>query len=179
MYPHDRAFLAFNNTLYYNACVRFFSHIDQIHDVFPISPALLPARGPIIQFSFDANYLELEGIAGGSSGKESTCQCKKCGFNPWVGNIPWWRKWQSTPIFLPGNPVDRGAWQATAHGAAKSRARRPLLMMPLNHRAPPGRGGGAGEWVSCDLWKNYLLSRHKGVSNQRLAYCNLKRKGWI
>ena len=66
MYPHDRAFLAFNNTLYYNACVRFFSHIDQIHDVFPISPALLPARGPIIQFSSDTNYLELEGIAGGS-----------------------------------------------------------------------------------------------------------------
>ena len=24
------------------------------------------------------------------------------GFNPWVGKIPWSRKWQPTPVFLPG-----------------------------------------------------------------------------
>ena len=24
------------------------------------------------------------------------------GFNPWVGKIPWRRKWQPTPAFLPG-----------------------------------------------------------------------------
>ena len=23
-------------------------------------------------------------------------------FNPWVGNIPWRRKWQPIPLFLPG-----------------------------------------------------------------------------
>ena len=23
-------------------------------------------------------------------------------FNPWVGRIPWRRKWQATPVFLPG-----------------------------------------------------------------------------
>ena len=26
----------------------------------------------------------------------------KCGFDPWVGKIPWRRKWQPTPVFLPG-----------------------------------------------------------------------------
>ena len=31
----------------------------------------------------------------------------------------WRRKWQLTPVFLPGNPTDRGAWRATAHGVAK------------------------------------------------------------
>ena len=39
------------------------------------------------------------------SGKEPTCQCKrckKCRFNPWVGKIPWRRKWQHTPVFFPG-----------------------------------------------------------------------------
>ena len=39
------------------------------------------------------------------SGKELTCQCRRCrrhGFNPWVRKIPWRRKWQPTPIFLPG-----------------------------------------------------------------------------
>ena len=39
------------------------------------------------------------------SGKEPTCQCrrwKRCRFSPWVGKIPWRRKWQPTPVFLPG-----------------------------------------------------------------------------
>ena len=35
-------------------------------------------------------------------GKESTCQCKGLGFDPWVRKIPWRRKWQPTPVFLPG-----------------------------------------------------------------------------
>ena len=28
--------------------------------------------------------------------------CRRCGFDPWVGKIPWRRKWQPTPVFLPG-----------------------------------------------------------------------------
>ena len=36
------------------------------------------------------------------SGKESACQCRRHGFDPWVGKIPWRRKWQPTPAFLPG-----------------------------------------------------------------------------
>ena len=27
---------------------------------------------------------------------------KRCGFDPWVGNMPWRRAWQPTPVFLPG-----------------------------------------------------------------------------
>ena len=43
------------------------------------------------------------GFPGGSgSGKESPCQFRRHGFNPWVRKIPWRRKWQSTPLFLPG-----------------------------------------------------------------------------
>ena len=38
----------------------------------------------------------------GSSGKESTCQCSRCRFDPWVGKIPWSRKWLPAPVFLPG-----------------------------------------------------------------------------
>ena len=33
------------------------------------------------------------------------CQCrrpKRHSFSPWVGRIPWRRKWQPTPVFLPG-----------------------------------------------------------------------------
>ena len=27
---------------------------------------------------------------------------RRCGFDPWVEKIPWRRKWQSSPEFLPG-----------------------------------------------------------------------------
>ena len=36
------------------------------------------------------------------SGKESSCQCRRCGFHPWVGKVPWRRAWHPTPVFLPG-----------------------------------------------------------------------------
>ena len=42
---------------------------------------------------------------GGASDKEPACQCRRCkrrGFHPWVGKIPWRRTWQPTPVFLPG-----------------------------------------------------------------------------
>ena len=45
------------------------------------------------------------GFPDGAGGKEPGCQCKRherCGFNPWVGKIPWRRKWQPTPVFLSG-----------------------------------------------------------------------------
>ena len=29
-------------------------------------------------------------------------ECRTPGFNPWVGKISWRRKWQPTPVFLPG-----------------------------------------------------------------------------
>ena len=35
------------------------------------------------------------------SSKESACQCKRLKFDPWIRNIPWRRKWQPTPVFLP------------------------------------------------------------------------------
>ena len=36
------------------------------------------------------------------NGKESAHQRKRHGFNPWLGMIPWSRKWQLAPVFLPG-----------------------------------------------------------------------------
>ena len=35
--------------------------------------------------------------------RSSVClECRRPEFNPWVGKIPWRRKWQSTPVLLPG-----------------------------------------------------------------------------
>ena len=41
----------------------------------------------------------------GLSGKEFACQCgslKQRRFDPWVRKTPWRRKWQPTPVSLPG-----------------------------------------------------------------------------
>ena len=52
--------------------------------------------------------LPLTGFPDGSVGKESACnardhiKCRRPGFSPWVGKIPWWRTWKPTPVFLPG-----------------------------------------------------------------------------
>ena len=51
------------------------------------------------------SYLLRDTAPGGTSGKESACQCrrhKRYSFDPWVGKIPWSRKWPPTPVFLPG-----------------------------------------------------------------------------
>ena len=50
------------------------------------------------------------------SGKEYACQCRRQRFNPWVRRIPWRRKWQPIPVFLPGKshgqriPVGYSPW---------------------------------------------------------------------
>ena len=41
------------------------------------------------------------GFPGGSDGKVCP-QCGRPGFDPWIRKISWRRKWQVTPVFLPG-----------------------------------------------------------------------------
>ena len=53
---------------------------------------------------------------------QNACQCRslrKCGFHLWAAESCWGRKWWPSPVFLPDNPMDRGAWQ-TVHEATKS-----------------------------------------------------------
>ena len=50
------------------------------------------------------------------SSKESACKCRSHRFDPWVEKIPWRKKWQPTPVFLPGqfhgqrNLADYSRW---------------------------------------------------------------------
>ena len=56
----------------------------------------------VINFIHSSVYMSFPCSA---SGKEPACQCrrcKRCGFDPWVGKIPWRRARQPTPVFLPG-----------------------------------------------------------------------------
>ena len=49
-------------------------------------------------------------------------QCGRPGFDPWVRKIPWRRKWQPTPVLLPGESHGRRSLcDPTVHGVTKSR----------------------------------------------------------
>ena len=69
--------------------------------VLPKCPGSCP-RIPVVNFSVSATEGLMSsntiGFPGDSVGKESTCNAGE----PWVGKIPWRRKWQPTPVFLPG-----------------------------------------------------------------------------
>ena len=46
-------------------------------------------------------YVNTRGFPHSSVGKECV-QCRRPGFDSWVGKIPWRKKWQTAPVFLPG-----------------------------------------------------------------------------
>ena len=53
---------------------------------------------------------------GGSDGKACCLQCRRPGFDPWVRKILWRRKWQPTPVLLPGKipwTEEHGGLQST------------------------------------------------------------------
>ena len=60
------------------------------------------SRTRLGDFQFHLKILAHWGFPDSSADKESTCQCRRPGFNPWVRKIPWRRAWQATPVLLPG-----------------------------------------------------------------------------
>uniref|UniRef100_A0A452F3B8 T-complex 11 n=2 Tax=Capra hircus TaxID=9925 RepID=A0A452F3B8_CAPHI len=59
----------------------------------------MPLEGLIVHFFLVLDTIPLASLV--AQWKESSCLCRRCG-NPWVRKIPWRRKWQPTPVFLPG-----------------------------------------------------------------------------
>ena len=91
--------------------------------------SLLPSAGhhiATVSSGYKAMTKHCLGIPGGTSGKESACQCrrlKRLGFYPKVGKMPWRRKWQPTPVFLPRESQGHRSRhrQTTVPGVTKSR----------------------------------------------------------
>jgi len=44
-------------------------------------------------------------------------------FDPWVRKIPWRRKWQPTPVFLPGESHGQSTLVGYSHEVTKSQTR--------------------------------------------------------
>ena len=61
---------------------------------------------PVLGDYFQEKLYELSingyGLPKWLRGEESSCQCRRSEFDPWVGKILWRRKSIPTPVFLPG-----------------------------------------------------------------------------
>ena len=67
---------------------------------------------PSVRHASDKGHTELKGKRVASAGfpvvlvgknlPANAGDIKRCGFDPWVGKIPWRRSGQPTPVFLPG-----------------------------------------------------------------------------
>ena len=85
------------------------------------------------------------------SSKEPACLCRRHGLNPWAGKIPWRRKWQATPGFLPLEPhavkslVGYSPWgcKRVGHDSATKTANNPRSH--LNNRV-------------VDTWRFHVIS---------------------
>ena len=65
----------------------------------------------------------LRGFPGGSEGKASACNVGDPGSIPGSARSPGEGNGHPLQYSCLENPMDRGAWQATVHGVAKSRTR--------------------------------------------------------
>ena len=52
-------------------------------------------------------------------GRESACQCRRCGFDPRDGKIPWRREWLPTLVFLPGKSHGQRSLMSYSPGSSK------------------------------------------------------------
>ena len=85
-------------------------------------------------------------------------QCRRCkipNFSPWVGKSPRRRKWQPTPVFMPGKFHRQRSLAGYSHGAPKSRTwlsewahtRLPeTSLFALSWRLDPWGWGAAGSF---------------------------------
>ena len=60
-------------------------------------------RALLFTLTFKSNHL----LPWWFNGRECACQCSRHGLDPWVRKIPWRRKWQPTPVYLPGKSLGK------------------------------------------------------------------------
>ena len=58
--------------------------------------------GTVADFIFLGSKITADGDCSHESKRCLPLECRRPGFDPWVGKIPWRRIWQPTPVLLPG-----------------------------------------------------------------------------
>ena len=95
---------------------------------------------------------------------------KKHGLDPWVGKIPWRRKWHPTPVFLPGeNPMDEESGGLHSMGSQRAGPNR-ATKHTESFEGLTGDGGGAftmAHSYTPGWWPQFLST---WASPERAAY---------
>ena len=121
--------------------------------------------------------------------KESACQCRRYGrpgFCPWVQKSPWRRKWQSTPVFLPGKSHGQRSLEGYCPWGLK-RVRHDLVtkqqqmftatLFTIATIWKQSQRPSIDEWIRkcgmCIYIFNGILFSHK-----RIKYCHPWQHGW-
>ena len=88
----------------------------------------------------------------GSDSTESACNCRRPGFDPWAGKIPWRRAWQPTLIFSPGESHGQRSlvgYSPWVRRESDTTERSVAHQAPSVHGYSPGKNTGVG----CHLCK--------------------------
>ena len=96
------------------SCVRLFATPWTIQSMEFSRPAYwsgqsFPSPGDLLNSGIEPRSpaLQVDSLPAEPPGKPKntgvgSLKCRRPGFDSWVGKIPWRRKWQPTPVFLPG-----------------------------------------------------------------------------
>ena len=90
--------------------------------------------------------------------KESACQCRRCGFSPWIGQIPWRRKWQPTPYSSLENFHGRRNLAGYSPWGSKSQTRLSTQCAYTHAHSPKGHTCSSLRtfWSLVVTWEFYL-----------------------
>ena len=91
------------------------------------------------------------------SGKESACQCKGCRFDPWVGEIPWRRKWQPTPVVF--SEKFHGQKKLAGYSLWGCKELDMTEQLSMHTHIMPSKAPPLGLCTRCFMWKS-LLEAH-------------------
>ena len=83
------------------------------------------------KFHYISEVTGIKGLLWWLSGKASTRNCRRRGFHSWVRKIPWRRKWQPTPVFLPVK--SQGQWGLVGY-SPWSRKELDMTQQPNNNK---------------------------------------------
>ena len=126
-------------------------------------------RTQIFCFKFSVFILPSTGLPRWFSSKQSACWWRRHRFNPWIRKIPWRRKGQPTPVFLPGKShgqrslADYSPWghkesdtteQLSTHMLLTSCSRLKMAISSITHISTVGLFLGGSETIASNSCHN-------------------------
>ena len=125
-----------------------------------ISPGQLDVLVPAAVFGLDCSR---SGASLVTQEKRICVQCRRCrrlGFDPWAGKIPWKRARQPIPVFLPGETEEPGGLQSIGSQSWKR-----LKLLSMHMCSQCGWKTMTQSWGQLTDWRHSSLFADEGNSS--------------